>query len=135
MDCSPPGSFVHGTLQARRLEWVAVSYSQILPDRRIEPVSLVSLALQEDSLPLAPPRKCAKISLVYIFILMREEGTPVIMLCKNVYLPFTALLVMTSTFAQNSAHLSSSVRLHVRSVFAFSSASLSSLSLLILFSA
>ena len=26
MDYSPPGSFVHGTLQARILEWVAVSY-------------------------------------------------------------------------------------------------------------
>ena len=27
MDCSPPGSSVHGILQARRLEWVAVSFS------------------------------------------------------------------------------------------------------------
>ena len=27
MDCSPPGSFVHGTLQARILEWVAISFS------------------------------------------------------------------------------------------------------------
>ena len=24
-DCSPPGSFVHGILQARILEWVAIS--------------------------------------------------------------------------------------------------------------
>ena len=28
MDCSPPGSFLHGVLQARILEWVAVSYSR-----------------------------------------------------------------------------------------------------------
>ena len=28
MDCSPPGSFVHGILQARRLEWVAISSSR-----------------------------------------------------------------------------------------------------------
>ena len=28
MDCSPPGSFVHGILQARILEWVAISYSK-----------------------------------------------------------------------------------------------------------
>ena len=27
MDCSPPGSSVHGTFQARTLEWVAISYS------------------------------------------------------------------------------------------------------------
>ena len=27
MDCSPPGSFVHGILQARVLEWVAISFS------------------------------------------------------------------------------------------------------------
>ena len=28
MDCSPPGSSVHGILQARRLEWVAISSSR-----------------------------------------------------------------------------------------------------------
>ena len=27
-DCSPPGSSVHGTLQARMLEWVAISSSR-----------------------------------------------------------------------------------------------------------
>ena len=26
MDCSPPGSFVHGLFQARILEWVAISF-------------------------------------------------------------------------------------------------------------
>ena len=26
MDCSLPGSFVHGILQARILEWVAISF-------------------------------------------------------------------------------------------------------------
>ena len=28
MDCSPPGSSVHGTLQTRLLEWVAMSFSR-----------------------------------------------------------------------------------------------------------
>ena len=28
MDCSPPGSFVYGILQARILEWVAISFSR-----------------------------------------------------------------------------------------------------------
>ena len=27
MDCSPPGSSIHGILQARTLEWVAISFS------------------------------------------------------------------------------------------------------------
>ena len=37
MDCSLPGSSVHGTSQARRLE--AISSSRALPDPGIEPVS------------------------------------------------------------------------------------------------
>ena len=28
MNCSPPGSFVHGILQARILEWVAIRFSR-----------------------------------------------------------------------------------------------------------
>ena len=31
MDCSPPGSSVHGILQARMLEWVAISFSRGSP--------------------------------------------------------------------------------------------------------
>ena len=30
MDCSPPGSSVHGILQARALEWVAIAFSDYL---------------------------------------------------------------------------------------------------------
>ena len=29
MDCSPPGSSVHGIFQARILEWIAISYTKI----------------------------------------------------------------------------------------------------------
>ena len=29
MDCSPPGSSVHGMLQARVLEWVAIAFSHL----------------------------------------------------------------------------------------------------------
>ena len=28
MDCSPPGSSIHGVFQARIMEWVAISYSR-----------------------------------------------------------------------------------------------------------
>ena len=34
MDCNPPGSPVHGILQARILEWVAVSFSRGYPQPR-----------------------------------------------------------------------------------------------------
>ena len=30
MDCSPPGSSVHGILQARILEWIAISLPRII---------------------------------------------------------------------------------------------------------
>ena len=42
-DCSPPGFSVHGILQARILEWVAIP--------------LISPSLQADSLPSEPPEK------------------------------------------------------------------------------
>ena len=54
MDCSPPGSSVHRILQARILEWGAISSSGDLPNPGIEPGSP---ALQADSLPREPPRK------------------------------------------------------------------------------
>ena len=50
-DCSLPGSSVHGILQARILEWVAISSSGHFPDPGIKPRSPVSPALQMDSLP------------------------------------------------------------------------------------
>ena len=31
MDCSPPGSSVHGIFQARALEWGAIAFSPLIP--------------------------------------------------------------------------------------------------------
>ena len=45
MDYSPPGSSVRGISQARKLEWVAISYSRDLPDPGIKLMSLSSPAL------------------------------------------------------------------------------------------
>ena len=45
MDCSPPGSSVHGILQARILERVAGPPPGDLPDPGIEPESLMFPAL------------------------------------------------------------------------------------------
>ena len=51
------GSSVHGILQARILECVAMPSSGDLPDPGIEPTSLCLLHWQAGSLPLAPPGK------------------------------------------------------------------------------
>ena len=45
MDCGSPGSSVHGILQSRILEWVAIPSPGALPDSGIEPLSLKSPAL------------------------------------------------------------------------------------------
>ena len=45
MDCSSPGSSVHGIYQARILERAAISYSGDLPNPRNKPAFLESLAL------------------------------------------------------------------------------------------
>ena len=50
MNCSPPGSSVHGILQARILEWVAISFSRGSSPPAIES-SPGSPALQADPLP------------------------------------------------------------------------------------
>ena len=52
VDCSPPGSSVHGILQARILEWVAIPSSRDLPNTGVKPRSPT---LQADSLPSEPP--------------------------------------------------------------------------------
>ena len=58
MDCSLPGSSIHGILQARLLEWVAISFSRgssppgDLPNPGIEPRSPT---LQADASTSEPP--------------------------------------------------------------------------------
>ena len=52
MDCILPGSSVHGILQARILEWVAIPFSRGSFRPRIKPEASI---LQADSLPSEPP--------------------------------------------------------------------------------
>ena len=54
MDCSHPGSSVHGILQARILEKIVIPFSREFSDPVIEPRSLV---LVLDSLPSEAPGK------------------------------------------------------------------------------
>ena len=52
MDCSPPGSSVHGILQTGVLEWVAVPSARGSPSPGSNPHLLCFLCWQADSLPL-----------------------------------------------------------------------------------
>ena len=54
VDGNPPGSSVHGILQARILEWVSMPSSRDLPNPGTEPGSPT---LQADSLLSEPPTK------------------------------------------------------------------------------
>ena len=52
MNCSPPGSSVHGIFRARILEWGAISYSRgIFPTQGSSARLLCVLRWQADSLP------------------------------------------------------------------------------------
>ena len=57
MDCSPSGSSVHGILQARILEWVAISSSRGSCRPRDQTLVSCRLHWQVGSLPPAPPGK------------------------------------------------------------------------------
>ena len=54
---SLPGSSVHGILQARILEWVAMPLLGELPIPGVEPASPLLPALKADSLPTESPGK------------------------------------------------------------------------------
>ena len=74
VDQSPPDSSVHGILQARVLEWVAISFSRDLSNPGIKPRAP---ALQTDSLPSEPPGKpkYCMLSLMYGILKNRVETT------------------------------------------------------------
>ena len=52
--CNPMDNKIHGVLQARILEWVAIPSPEDLPNPGIEPGSPT---LQADALPSEPPGK------------------------------------------------------------------------------
>ena len=47
MDCSPPGSSIHGIFQARVLEWGAIAFSDIKCYGNINRESIVSKQVRE----------------------------------------------------------------------------------------
>ena len=57
MDCSLPGSSVHGVFHSIILEWVAIPFSRDLSDPEIKPELPMSPALAGRVFTPAPPGK------------------------------------------------------------------------------
>ena len=72
MDCSPPGSSVHGVLQARILKWVAMPSSRRSSRLGIEPTSPVAPALQEYSLLLSHWGRPQNFSGIFLIFKMKS---------------------------------------------------------------
>ena len=72
MDCSPPGSSVHGILQVRILEQVAIPFSRGSSPSRIKPKTP---ALQADSLSPRPPWKpILHVTVLHVAIVVQLLG-------------------------------------------------------------
>ena len=63
MDYSPPGFSVHGTFQARIVEWVTISSSRGSSWPRVEPESLTSSALAGGFFTTEPPEKATQVNI------------------------------------------------------------------------
>ena len=61
----PPGPSVHGILQARTVEWGAISSSRDLPNPGMEPGSL---AFQAGSVTCEPPRRPPDFIYIHTYI-------------------------------------------------------------------
>ena len=73
LDCSPPGSSVHGILQARILEWVAISFSVSYPTQ----LSKLALLLCRQILAY---KNFTKATLLWNLILQTLNSTPLFIL-------------------------------------------------------
>ena len=88
MDCSPPGSSVHGILQARYLSGLPFPSPGDLSKLGIEPRSP---ELQVDSLPLSHQGNSADMYICGLFILLYRQQ-PEINTLKNNYTPIKLIL-------------------------------------------
>ena len=85
MDCSPPGSSVHGILQAKILEWVAISFSRGASQPRDQPRSS---SLPADPLPAEPQGKSTNtgvgsLSLLQ-WIFLAQESNQGLLHCRRI---------------------------------------------------
>ena len=98
MDCGPPGSSVHGILQARILEWVAIPFSRGFSQVRVQ-IQVSCIAV--DSLPSEPISICKTAQKTWISILSiaLEEvldclRTIIILSCLTVFFSFCIFLLL-----------------------------------------
>ena len=73
MDCSLPGSSVHGIFQAKVLEWLPFPSPGDLPNSGVEPGSPT---LQADTLPSEPPGKPGELEEGQFSLARREREEP-----------------------------------------------------------
>ena len=88
IDCSLPGSSVHGILQARILEWVPIPSSRGSSQCRDQTHISCLLPGQAGSLPLAPPGKLCKAA-------QRSEFWLLCLVAQD-YIPFRAGICLTT---------------------------------------
>ena len=85
IDCSPPGTSVHGILQVRILEWMSCPPGD-LPKPGIEPRSP---ALQADSLPAEPPGKPKNTGVgslsLFQQIFPKQGSDPGLLHCRQIF--------------------------------------------------
>ena len=108
MDCSPPGSSVHGISQARKLEWVAFPSPGDLPDPGI---TSASSALAGRFFTAEPPGNCRdmnfvvvqSLSHVQVFATPQTRSTTPAFLCFTI--SWSLLKLMSIELVKPSNHL------------------------------
>ena len=88
--CSPPGSFVNGISYLRILEWVAISYSEDLPDLGIK---CPSPTLAGGFFTTEPTGRAPKMVAIYNFLNLSVD-TFLIYLVLRVHMAQLALCIL-----------------------------------------
>ena len=98
IDCSPPGSSVHGILQARILESRAILFSRGIPDPGIK---LRSHARQEDSFLSEPPGKPLLSIMVAWIIPTSSPAEDTVKAAQNLTMTSYTLLILCIKYLTN----------------------------------
>ena len=102
MDCSPPGLSVHGLLQARILEWVAISFSGgIFPAQGLNLCLLHLLHWQADSLPQHHLGSCFILQIHKLSRLIENWAWQVTMIQVSVFPPLSIGLLAGPTLSRS----------------------------------